>query len=161
MNIFSKASLVAGFLSLSVGFTHAAEQFKHEHAMFKEKSVKQDDGSEKTVLEKVKSVLPGEELVGVMKYEYTHAVQADNVVFSLPVRKEFAYVEGSATDEKYVWFSTDNGKTFQRMKDLIVKMPSGAERPATGNDVTNLEWRMARPIQKGEKGELSYRIIVR
>ena len=136
-------------------------KFEYRHTMLKEKTVKQEDGSEKTTLEEVKRTLPGEELIGVFEYKYLNDEKAEDVVFSLPLRKEFVYVEGSATDEKYVWFSTDDGKTYSRFKDLKVKMKSGAERVATGNDVTNLQWRMAKPLNKGDTGKLRYHVIVK
>ena len=136
-------------------------KFDSVHKIYREKIILKDDGTQEKIREEVKSSLPGEELVGVLTYTYKHNEPAENTVLTTELQKEFIYVEGSATDEEYVWFSADNGKTFARFTDLRRIDENGVPRIATGNDVTHLQWRHARPLKKGDGGTLEYRIIIK
>ena len=138
-----------------------AKDFEYKHEVFREKTIKQKDGTSKTEKELVERTVPGEELIGELHYKYLNDEPSKNIVFTLPLRKEFAYVEGSATDEKWVWFSVDDGKTFSRFDDLKKVDDKGKMRVATGNDITHLQWRMAKELQKGEEGTLKYHFIIR
>lgn len=137
------------------------DTFIRSHKIYREKTVKAPSGTEKKIREEVKSGIPGEELIGVMYFKYNGDKPADNVVLTLPLEKEFIYVEGSATDENYVWFSADNGKTYSRFKDLRAIDENGVPRIALGKDVTHLQWRRATPLKKGQEGTLEYRVIIK
>lgn len=179
---FIKTLLTATFILLSINHLQAEAQiktpkivenhnktvnsgkstnFKHTHTFFREKKVISKNGKEEIKREYVTQVLPGEELLGIATYTYKSNEPAENPVFTLPLPKETIYVKGSATNEKYVWFSVDDGKSWSRFRDLRVTEPNGIKRIATGNDVTHLQWRMAKDLNKGDSGELEYHVIVR
>jgi hypothetical protein len=137
------------------------DSFNYTHTFYREKTMPIANGKPEIKREYVTQTLPGEELIAVATFTYTQDKPASEVVFTLPLPKEAMYVEGSATDEKYVWFSVDNGKNWSRYRDLRVTETNGTKRIATGKDVTNLQWRMASPLQKGDTGKLEYKIIIR
>ena len=146
-----------------MGLVHAEGEakFKSEHKIYREKVILKDDGTQEKLREEVKSALPGEELVGVLNYTYMHDKPADNTVLTTALQKEFIYVEGSATDEEFVWFSADGGKTYARFVDLRKIDDNGVPRIATGKDVTHLQWRHARALNQGDGGVLEYRVTIR
>lgn len=137
------------------------DSFSYTHTFYREKTVPVTNGKPEIKREHVTQTLLGEELVAVVKFTYAQDKPTNEFVFTLPLPKEAMYVEGSATDAKYVWFSVDNGKNWSRYGDLRVTETNGTERIATGKDVTNLQWRIARPLQKGDTGTLEYKIIIR
>lgn len=137
------------------------KDFESVNTVYREKTIKNSDGKQEKIREIVKQTIPSEELVVVLDYKYVYEKPADNVVLTLPIAKEFIYIPGTATDEKWVWFSADGGKTFARFKDLKVLDKNGVPRIATGKDVTHLQWRHAKKLSKGDKGKLEYHVMIR
>jgi len=156
--------IIALILSCCVGFSAVAEEnhdIQGAHEIFREKIILKNDGTQEKIREQAKNALPGEELVGVLTYEYLQDKEADNSILTMALQKEFIYVEGSATDEDYVWFSVDGGKTYARFADLIVTDKEGTSQKATGKDVTHLQWRHPHALNKGDSGTLEYRVTIR
>jgi len=137
------------------------DKFDYSHTFYREKKIKNKDGKSEVKREYVTQTLPGEELLGVATYTYTYHEPAKEIVFTLPLPKEVIYVQGSATDEKHIWFSADGGKNWSRFRSLRVTEKDGTKRIATGNDVTHLQWRMANALNKGDTGKLEYKIVIR
>jgi hypothetical protein len=137
--------------------------FDYTHTFYREKNITDKNGQTKIEREYVKQTLVGEELLAVVNYTYRKddAIKEKEIVFDLPVPKEVFYVENSVKDEKYVWFSVDNGKNWSRFSDLRMTESDGTKRIAQGKDVTHLQWRMQKTLKKGDVGTLEYKIIIR
>lgn len=137
------------------------DNFNYTHTFYREKKITATNGKTEIKRESVAQTLPGEELLAVTKYTYIKNKTTHEAIFTLRLPKEATYVEGSVTDAKYAWFSSDNGKTWSRYADLRVTESDGTKRIATGKDVTDLQWRMASVFKKGDTGTLEYKVIIR
>ena len=138
-----------------------ANNFKYSHTFYREQKIAPPQGKPEIKREIVKQTISGEELVVVVNYTYTKNKPADKVIFTLPIPQEAIYVAGSATDEKYVLFSIDKGKTWSHYSDLRITNKNGTKRIATAKDITHLQWRITHTLKKGDTGTLEYKIIIR
>lgn len=154
-------SCLVGFSAFTASFAEENQDIQGTHKILREKIILKNDGTQEKIREIAENALPGEELVGVLTYKYLQDKEADNSILTMALQKEFIYVEGSATDEQYVWFSTDGGNTYARFSDLRVTDEEGATEKASGKDITHLQWRRPHALNKGDGGALEYRVIIR
>ena len=136
------------------------DNFSYTHTFYRENKTQTDDLTSDIKQEPVTQTLPGEELIAVTDYTYINRKPTNKSVFTLHLPKETIYVEGSATDGKNVWFSTDNGKTWSQYPDIHIIKPDGTKHIATNKDITHLQWRMPHPLKKGDTGTLKYKVII-
>lgn len=109
-----------------------------------------------------KNVAPGQTVVFTNYYTYSGDKPATDVVIKNPVPEHMSYVNGTAEGKgTKIEFSVDQGKTFAAADKVRVKTAEGKERPAAAADYTYIRWTIDKPLQKGAKGSVSFRAMVK
>lgn len=120
------------------------------------------DGTERTELVDVTTVVPGDEVVYTITFTNTGDAPAEAVTITDPVPAEMRYIAGSAfgpgTD---VRFSVDGGQSWGEPGQLTVMDENGNERPATAVDYTHIRWQMRHPIAAGKRGFARFKASLR
>lgn len=141
-----------------------ADKSAVELKMSVEKEIKVKDENGKITTKRIapKRVLPGDELVHIIRYINSGKVEATDVVINNPIQKDLLYTADSAYGPNTkIRFSVDDGKTFDEPNNLIVKLPDGTERLATESDYTNIRWVLNKALAPEEKGQVGYRTKVK
>lgn len=126
--------------------------------IFVEKQKKQADGSVSTVLEMPKMILPGDQLVFVVRYRNASSKPATNFSVTNPIPSAIAF---SGTSDGAEIVSIDGGKSWGKLSQLRVALQDGASRPALMSDVTHLKWHMNQTLAAGSAGKLIFRGVVK
>lgn len=116
------------------------------------------DGSNKAVLNKPTTVLPGDSLVFIVKYKNASAAPASNLMVTNPLPAPVQF-NGTADGNEEV--SVDGGKSWGSLKTLIIKNQDGTDRAAVMSDVTHIRWALKQTLAAGSSGKLIFRGIVR
>lgn len=125
---------------------------------FYEVETTRQDGSKAKELQPLVRAVPGQEVVYVTTYRNTGSEPAAKVVLKNPVPEGLAYKAGSAQGAgARADVSVDGGKQFGALPMLSVRGPDGKTRPATADDVTDVRWTLAAPLQPGAEGTVTYR----
>ncbi|MFZ5842066.1 MAG: hypothetical protein ACOY3E_04125 [Pseudomonadota bacterium] len=129
---------------------------------FQEIDVTDKNGKVEKKTVPVAKIVPGDEVIYVISWKNNGAKPASDVVVSNPVPPQVTFVAGSAKapgakDE----VSVDDGKTWGQLETLMVKADDGKLRPATGADVTVVQWKLSAPVAPGASGSVGYRAIVK
>lgn len=117
------------------------------------------DGTVRIVASPSGRAAPGDRLVVELSYRNTGARPIADLVLADPVPAALAYrsaVPGSAAPEVSV-----DGSRFAALAALVVALPGGGTRPAIGDDVVAVRWRLADPLAAGAHGTLSFRAVLR
>jgi uncharacterized repeat protein (TIGR01451 family) len=117
-----------------------------------------ENGQSRVVLEEPRSVVPGDSLVFVLRYENTGRQAASNFVITNPLPQAVRY---SGTVDTGATVSIDGGRNWGQLSELRVREADGSMRPASADDVTHVRWAFAQPIAAGATGRLMFRGIVR
>lgn len=119
------------------------------------------------------SVVPGDTVVIVNSYVNVGASPATNFVSINPINANLAFV---SVAEDWAELSIDGGRTWGKLEDLTVTepgkiavdaepalttMPADITRQALPADVTHIRWSFSRPIAPQERGQVSFRAVVR
>ena len=150
--------IIALFLILVPGFSHAAEAVALDSSVFVERIIPAANGKSRTVLEEPKIVTPGDRLVFILQYRNTGTQSAKDFVVTNPMPAPVAY---QGTSDTVAQVSVDGGKTFASLASLRVREVDGTTRAARPEDVTHVRWALREPIAAGAQGKLSFRGIVR
>ena len=126
--------------------------------IFIEKQVKRADGTFATTLVAPKLIVPGDQLVFVVRYRNKSPQPATNFTVTNPIPTAVAF---SGTSDGAELVSIDGGKSWGKLAQLRVKTTDGAARPALMTDVTHIKWNMNQPLASGEGGQLIFRGTVR
>lgn len=126
--------------------------------VFVEKQVVRKDGSRTVVLEKPSLVVPGDNLVFVVKYRNTGAATASNFVVTNPLPAAVAF---NGTSDGLEVVSVDRGANWGILSALRVKQTDGTFRAAKRTDVTHIKWNLNQPLTAGAEGKLIFRGIVK
>jgi hypothetical protein len=137
------------------------KKFEYNHTFYREKELKDDKGKVIIKRENVTQTIPGETLLGVITYKYIYFNSAKEIVFTLPLPKKVSYKHGTATDEKYLWVSSDDAKTWSRFSNFTIMPTDKTQKKETAYDITHLQWRLKKNLIKGDTGTLKYKIIIR
>lgn len=129
---------------------------------FQEVAVVDKDGKTVKKTVPVAKIVPGDEVIYVISWKNNGAKPAGDVVVNNPVPPQVSFVAGSspaagAKDE----VSVDGGKAWGKLEALTVKTADGKARPATGADVTTVQWKLLAPVAPGASGSVGYRAIVK
>jgi len=116
------------------------------------------DGTVRIVEQPARGAAPGDPVRVVLGYRNTGAVALAGVVLANPVPAGLAY-RGPLAGMPEPEVSAD-GRRFARLAQLSVVAPEGA-RPATAGDVTQVRWRLDRPLAPGAGGSVGFRATVR
>ncbi len=148
-------------LPLLLASAPAAAEVAAVQTVQKELVIVDKDGREKIVRKTADRAKPGEQVIYALRYENVAGGPAEGMTLVMPVPGEITYVEGSITGPRSnVTFSADGGATYVARGRLSVTQ-AGKARPATNTDITHIKWTLAEPLAASEKGEVSFRGIVK
>lgn len=105
------------------------------------------------------NVAPGDVVVVMTEVRNELATRADDVVIATPVPAYLQFI--AAGEGPQPRFSIDGGARFDALERLRVRMADGDERPATTDDITNIQWILSGALAPGARRTVSYRARVR
>lgn len=150
------------FIAMTLAFTgvsaNAATPLQLSSDVFVERQIVRADGSRTVVLEKPNLVLPGDNLVFVVKYRNTGTAMANNFVVTNPLPAAVAF---NGTSDGLEVVSIDGGVSWGILGTLRVKQANGTVRAAERRDVTHIKWNLNQPLTAGAEGKLIFRGIVK
>ena len=147
--------VIAGAQQGSLALQSVAEKVVVEKDKQGKKTVKRVPVSET-------SVYPGDEVVFTTYYENTGKDPATAVAVKNPVPGHMVYVDGSAEGKgAKIDFSVDGGNNYAAASKLKVKDKEGKERRAAAADYTHIRWTLDKPLEKGKKGSVSFKAMVK
>lgn len=126
--------------------------------VYVERLQKRADGSVATILEAPKLVVPGDQLVFVVRYKNAGKQPASNLSVTNPIPRAVAF-SGTADGTEFV--SVDGGKSWGTLAKLKIGKPDGTFRPALPSDVTHVKWTLNQTLAAGSVGKLVFRGVVR
>lgn len=126
--------------------------------VFVEREQKRPDGSVATILEEPKLVLPGDQLVFVVRYKNVGAQPASKFSVTNPIPRAVAF---SGTSDGTEIVSIDGGKNWGFLSQLKIKKADGTFRQAFPGDVTHVKWNLNQTLASGSAGKLVFRGVVR
>ena len=107
-------------------------------------------------------VVPGTEVIFTTTYENISKQVAEKAVITNPMPQHMIYREKSATGkDTQITFSIDNGKSFNIPAELFVFDAAGRKFAARPQDYTHIRWEITKSLQPGEKGDVSFRAILK
>ncbi len=145
-------------LSMSSVPTLAAAPVELSSDIFVEKQQKRPDGSFATTLVAPKTILPGDQLVFVVRYRNAGTKPAANFTVTNPIPAPITF---SGTSDGGELVSIDGGKSWGKLSQLSVRNADGSSRAALMTDVTHLKWNMNQTLAAGEGGKLIFRGVVK
>ncbi len=126
--------------------------------VYVEKHIKRANGQSATVLEKPNMVIPGDNLVFVVKYRNSGTAPASKFVVTNPLPSAVAF---NGTSDGLEVVSIDGGKSWGFLQSLRVRAANGQIRPALMADVTHIRWNLNQTLASGSEGKLIFRGIVK
>lgn len=151
------ATLAALFLSTST-VAQTQPQVKLSNDVFVERQIQHPDGTTSLALEQPKLVVPGDNLVFVVKFKNAGTQLAENFTVTNPVPKAVAF-NGTADGGETV--SVDGGTSWGPLATLRITDADGSVRPARVADVTHIKWNLNQSLPAGSEGKVIFRGIVR
>jgi uncharacterized repeat protein (TIGR01451 family) len=158
MNKLIKLCITAILLTVGSVPAIAAAPVELSSDIFVEKQVKQSNGTFATTLVVPKLIVPGDQLVFVVRYKNTGNSPAKNFSVTNPMPPAVTF---SGTSDGAEIASVDGGKSWGKLSELRVKMENGTIRPALMTDVTHIKWHMKQTLAAGEAGKLIFRGVVK
>lgn len=150
--VFYAWMLAAGAANAAITATQHAEQ---------EIVTRGPSGEETISRVPADKVVPGEEVIYLLRFANDAEEAAEAVVLVMPVPGEVAFVEGSVLGEDAnVTFSADGGQTYVARGRLTVA-EGGIERPARSNEITHIKWSLSKPLAPRQTGEISFRAVLK
>ncbi|MEM1131814.1 MAG: hypothetical protein AAGH53_02645 [Pseudomonadota bacterium] len=140
---------------MTPGFAKSAIELDSE--VFVERIV-QRGGREAIRLEKPQRVLPGDELIFVLRYRNVSATPARDFVVTNPLPPAVAFRETLDGREQV---SIDGGENWGKLSSLQVPIGEGRFRAARPDDVTHIRWTILQDITMGSEGKLTFRGVVK
>lgn len=137
----------------------AAGPLQVESRVLTEQKTRAPDGTVRVALGAPRRVVPGDRVTFVLAYRNTGAQPLGNVVLDNPVPKGIAY-RGPAATSAAPELSVD-GKIYGPLASLRVATATGTTRAATPDDVTNVRWRLTRPITPGAQGQFAFDAVLK
>lgn len=147
--------LLLAILGSSQAF--AANNVALSSAVFLEKTVADNTGRSRIVLEEPKVVTPGDRLVFILNYRNAGNAPASDFIVTNPLPAAVAFQGGAGSAQ----VSIDGGRSWGTLATLKIRETDGRWRNARPEDVTHLRWSMKQAIPAGAIGKLSFRGIVR
>lgn len=127
-----------------------------------EQEYRNEKGEKAKRLVPITKIVPGDEVVYTITYENKGREPAERVVVTDPIPAEVTYVDGSAFGPgTEIEFSVDGGKSWGQPATLKVKGADGKERAATAADYSHIRWKLAAPVQPGQKGFVRFRAVLK
>lgn len=136
----------------------ASTPLKLSSDVFVERQTTRADGTRSIVLEAPNLVLPGDNLVFVVKYRNVGGATASNFVVTNPLPAAVAF---NGTSDGLEIVSVDGGKSWGALQSLRMKLADGTVRAAERRDVTHIKWNLNQSLTAGAEGKLIFRGIVK
>ncbi len=136
----------------------AAQPIELSSQVFVERKVAKPDGKIAVILEAPKTVVPGDDLVFVLKYRNVGSAPANDISVTNPMPKAVIF-NGTADGSEMV--SVDGGRNWGALSTLKLPMKNGQYRPAEVADVTHVKWKLNQSLSVGSEGNLIFRGKVR
>ncbi len=140
------------------GTALAANNVSLSSDVFVERTVEKPDGKTAVMLEEPKTVIPGDNLVFVVKYKNVGSTPATDFSVTNPLPKAVAF-NGTSDGTEIV--SVDGGKKWGSLATLTYTRENGEVRPALMSDVTHIKWKFNRALSVGSEGKLVFRGTVK
>lgn len=154
-------AFAAAGVIFNAGVAMAKESVQLTGAVFQEKEVLDKDGKSEKKLVPAGIVVPGSEVVYVISYSNSGDKAAQNLVIRNPLPEQLRYTGEATGANAQVEVTVDGGATFGSLSSLTVATADGKTRPAAAADVTGINWKIASAIKPGEKGQVSYRAVLK
>lgn len=151
-------TIFAALIALVSAAPAVAAPLELASEVFVERELKRADGSVATILEAPKLVVPGDQLVFVVRYKNAGAEPASKFTVTNPIPSAVAF-SGTADGTEIV--SVDGGKSWGALPQLRVSKPDGTLRPAAPGDVTHIKWNVNHTLAAGSAGKLVFRGVVK
>lgn len=151
-------SVILAFAALLAGAPVLSAPLELASDVFVERVQKRADGSVATILEAPKLVVPGDQLVFVVRYRNMSNQPASNFVVTNPIPRAVAF---SNTADGTEIVSVDGGKSWGFLSQLRVIKSDGTARAALPTDVTHIKWNLNQTLAAGSAGKLVFRGVVR
>jgi uncharacterized repeat protein (TIGR01451 family) len=136
----------------------AASPIELTSNIFVEKQQKKADGTYSVNLVKPDIIVPGDQLVFVVRFRNIGSEPASNFTVTNPMPKAVAF---SGTSDGAELVSIDGGKSWGKLSQLRVGNADGTSRPALMTDVTHIKWNLNQTLTAGAEGKLIFRGVVR
>ena len=143
---FKAAILLALSGMIPGGLAHAANNVSLSSEVFVERKVSKPDGRTAIVLESPSKVIPGDDLVFVLKYKNVGSQEATNFSVTNPIPAAISF-SGTADGKEIV--SVDGGQNWGALQELQIKQKDGSTRAAQMSDVTHIKWKFNQSISAG------------
>jgi uncharacterized repeat protein (TIGR01451 family) len=157
MNHIAKICAGLGMLAGSSAVL-AASPIQLNSDIYVEKVQKRADGSSSVVLEAPKTILPGDQLIFVVRYQNVGKQPAQGFTVTNPIPRA---VQFSGTSDGGEIVSVDGGKNWGPLGNLRVVTSEGKTRPALMTDVTHVKWSLNQSLAAGAAGKLIFRGVVK
>ncbi len=154
--MFRSLTLTAAIAAMSFGA--AASALTAEQKVYKEVRTQTPTGEVKLTREAAKLVTPGENVIYALEFKNDKAEPAGDIVLTMPIPKDVAYIEGSAeTQLASLTYSADNGDSFSSRESVMTIDNDGSLRPAKPEELTHIRWSVSEEIAPNAGGELSFK----
>ncbi|MEP2102225.1 MAG: hypothetical protein ABJP02_12025 [Parasphingorhabdus sp.] len=160
INILKRLAILAALAVpvMAPSMAMAANNVALSSDVFVERTVEKPDGKTAVMLEAPKTVIPGDNLVFVVKYKNVGSTPATDFSVTNPLPKAVAF-NGTSDGTEIV--SIDGGKNWGPLSALTYTRENGEVRPALMSDVTHIKWKFNRSLSVGSEGKLVFRGTVK
>ena len=157
--MINQGLIIAAIASLaSAAPAVAAGRVSLASEVFVEKIVVGPDGRANTLLKQPEVVMPGDNLVFILKYRNQGSEAARNFILTNPMPSAVAFREAAGDG---ALFSVDGGKKWGQLGELKVQGSDRSFRAARPDDVTHVRWAFRQPLPAGATGKVTFRGTVR
>ncbi len=140
----------------------AADKLTLSNSVFQDIEIKNADGKSEIKRIPVETAFPGSELLYVITYKNTGDKPAEDVVISNPLSKELLYKDQSANgNNATVTVSVNGGKNYGEITTLRIPTTDGADRPAKVEDITDIQFKLSKPVLPEESGTVSFWVVLK
>ena len=162
MRNFISKSTTALIGGLVIVLPLSASALTAQQSVQKEVTQLTADGTTQIVRQGAEKVVPGERIVYTLDFTNDEAKAASNIVLTMPIPSEVAYIEGTADKTgAQVTYSADGGDTFADRQSVMKIDAAGNIRAAGAGELTHVRWTVVGPVSAGASGELSFSATVR
>lgn len=156
INLLKRLAILA---ALAIpGTAMAANNVSLSSDVFVERTVEKPDGKTAVMLEEPKTVIPGDNLVFVVKYKNVGSTPATDFSVTNPLPKAVTF-NGTSDGTEIV--SVDGGESWGSLMALTYTRANGEVRPALMSDVTHIKWKFNSALSVGSEGKLVFRGTVK
>ena len=142
----------------AMSFGAAASALTAEQKVYKEVRTQSPSGEVIVTRGEAKLVTPGENVIYALEFENDKAEPAGDIVLTMPIPSDIAYIEGSAeTQMASLTYSADNGDSFLPRDAVMTIDADGSLRPAKAEELTHIRWSVTEKIAPRQGGELSFK----